>query len=258
MKNRLSELDERLDQVAYAKANNLQGWLKFQRKYEMCWIYHENLLDGVSMSPEEVMAALSNEAITDVSQVSLFRRVRNYHAAINLIRERAAAPHFVVDVPFFRELHAVLANGLDTNLGRFRRNSPVHRAYYQDICAPSKVEKHLQDIVALVMSEEKRPTMHPVELAGRVHHQFMIAYPFSSWSGIVGRFFVNMLLMHSGRLPVVIHNHDRQRYYQAVATSPILVTRVLADAYENTLDNAYHHFVEPQEQKERSGVSKVA
>lgn len=243
----LVELDERLDELCYHKACDPASWRDYQSKYDLCWIYHENALDGIAITPDEITEALACEITTNISQVSAYRRVRNYRAAMEYITEKSQKADLVCTIDMLRDLHCILANGLDTGLGRFRRNSPVHRAYFQDICQPSKIEKILNEMLAMVNAEIKRPTMHPLELAGKVQFMFMEAYPFSSWSGIVGRFFTNMLLMQADYLPLVIHGHDRQRYYQAVASSSAAVTRVLADAYENTLDNAFHYFVEPRQ-----------
>ena len=244
MRHRFLDIDDRLEELSYYQRQNPQQWLSFQQMYEMSWIYHENILDGVALTPEEIKEALSSDLTRDISLVSIFRRIRNYKKCIDFVRDKAVSDDPRVDVEAIKELHSILVAGSDITPGKYRRNSPVHRAYYQQICAPGRVPYHLGQIVDYINAGIGNSHMHPLEHAAHVHHRFMHAYPFSSISGVVGRFLVNMILMRHQMIPIVIHCQERQKYYHAIATSPELVTRVFIESFENNIENAFHHFVE--------------
>ena len=43
--------------------------------------------------------------------------------------------------------------------------------------------------------DELSTVMHPIELAATVHHRFMHVFPFSKFSGMIGRLMINFVVM---------------------------------------------------------------
>ena len=246
MRHRLLDIDDRLNELAYYQQHYPHRWIEFQSMYEMSWIYHENILDGVALTPEEIEEALASDITRDISLISIYRRIRNYKLCIDLIKDKAARKRLVYDIDLIKEIHATLVANIEDAPGEYRHNSPVHRAYFQSICTPGRIQHKLTQMLDLLNREPARPWLHPMEHAAKVHHKFMFAYPFSAWSGVVGRLLINLLLLRQGYVPLVIHCHDRQKYYQAVALTPEALTRLYAETAENNLDNAFHYFVELQ------------
>lgn len=246
MRHRLLDIDDRLEELALYQRRHPRRWLEFQHLYEKSWIYHENILDGVALDPQEIDEALASDITRDISLISLYRRIRNYRTAIGHVQRLASARTLPYSVELCKELHGILVAGGEEVPGRFRRNSPVHRAYFQDICPPGQVPYHLEQAVEALNRWEQRPKEHALSHVANVHHKLMYAYPFSAWSGAVGRLLGNLVLMRAGAMPLVIHCQDRQRYYQALAQAPEQLLRLYAETAENNLDNAFHHFVSLQ------------
>jgi len=75
-----------------------------------------------------------------------------------------------------------------------------------------------------------------------VQHQFLQIFPFSEFSGKIGRMCTNLILLRHGYLPCVIHSIDRQRYYESLRGSVAGFRLLLMEAMENSLDNALKYF----------------
>jgi Fic family protein len=63
----------------------------------------------------------------------------------------------------------------------------------------------------------------------------MEIFPFSQHSGKIGRLLANLVLLHSGYEPVVIHSSDRHRYYEALRAEIEELSVIIEDSMENTL-----------------------
>ena len=61
--------------------------------------------------------------------------------------------------------------------------------------------------------------IHPVEIAARVHVDFVGIHPFVDGNGRTSRLLMNLELMKSGFPPVIFRVEDRLEYYKALDTA---------------------------------------
>ena len=241
MRQRYLEIDEKSDDAKDLIHRGGLSWNEFLDMYDTSWIYHENGLEGVVPTYPEIKSAIDNKIISDVSLLPTYKDIKNQKACIDLIREKAANKRFLVNFNFLKELHGMLL-GEPEAAGTFRRDIPIHRTYFHEIAQPAKIQQALNKVLDYMKAKEK--DQHVIEFAANVHHRFMRAFPFSQYSGTIGRLLCNFVLIRGEYLPVIIHASDRQRYYESLRGPERDFRQFMVEAMENSLENAIRFFAQ--------------
>ena len=180
------------------------------------WIHHDNLLEGESFSPQEIRAALSGaDADFDSYLHPLFARIRRYADAVRGVWTLAGQGPSAVTLDALKRLNAELNPDPADRGGLYRQTSPVHRDYFQAICAADKVPYHRRKLFEHIEAEAAT-TINPVALAADVHHRLMFAYPFRKQPGTTARLFTNLMLLAHGYPPAILPGGLRAEYYAAL------------------------------------------
>jgi Fic family protein len=245
MKTRLLDIDDRTEDLKELLRHGKERASEFQTRFDLSLIYHENALEGIVFSSGELLQALDPSAIaTDASMVPIFQEIRNHKAAIDFIREEARSKKGNVTVRLIKKLYETLGQGFE---GRekavYRKDMPLHRTYFHDIAQPGKISGLLEKLADFTASAEFREN-HAIGQAALAQWQFMQAFPFAENSGKVARLLSHFILLRAGYLPAVIHAIDRQRYYESLRMPVASLRQLLAEAMENSLDNAFKFFTE--------------
>ena len=117
-----------------------------------------------------------------------------------------------------KQLYETLDAGIEARAGaEFRKDMPLHRAYFHEIAHPARIPALLAEAARLAATPPTSAPRHPSSSAAKLHHGFMQVYPYTENSGRVARLLANLVLLHAGyRLPCIIHATDRQRYYESL------------------------------------------
>jgi Fic family protein len=118
---------------------------------------------------------------------------------------------------------------------KYRKEIPQHRLYFHEYAAPDKIGSKVRQVVDWVNDPETRKGRNTIRIAGRAHYDLLRTFPFPTDSGRVARLFMNMLLMRAGYPPAIIHSTDRQRYYEALKGSAVIINNMVQEAIENAL-----------------------
>jgi Fic family protein len=240
MRQRYLEIDDRSEEAKDIIRRSGRSFGQFQDMYDTSRIFHENGLEGVVLTYPEIKSAIENKIVSDVSLLPTYRDVKNQKACIDLIREKAAQKRFVITITFLKEMHGLLVNDPEV-AGTYRRDIPIHRTYFHEIAQPAKIQPLLQKVLDYLKAKPERD-LHVIEFAANVHHRFMRVFPFSQHSGTIGRLLANFVLIRAGYLPVIIHATDRQHYYEALRAPEREFRAFMAEAIENSLENAIRFF----------------
>ncbi|MEZ0310817.1 MAG: Fic family protein [Myxococcota bacterium] len=244
MRQRYSEIDERIEDVKESVERTGLNWDQFQELYDISWIYHENGLEGVVLTYPEIKSAVDNKIISDVSLLPTYQDIKNQKSCIDQMREKARTKRFAVTIEFLKSLHALLVSDPE-DAGVYRKDIPIHRTYFHEIAQPAKIQLALTKCLDYLKAQRDQD-LHPIEFAANVHHRFMHVFPFSEYSGMIGRLLCNFVLIREGYLPVIIHASDRQRYYEALRGAERDFRQFIAESMENSLDNALR-FLRPSD-----------
>ncbi|MBI5549604.1 MAG: Fic family protein [Deltaproteobacteria bacterium] len=243
MKTRYVDIDDRTDDLRRLMRKEKERARQFLAKFDCSLIYHENALEGIVFSSQELLAALDPNAVAaDASIVPIFTEIRNHRAALDLVREEAGDKRSRITVTLFKKLYEVLGTGIE---GRekavYRRDMPLHRTYFHDISQPANIPAQLEKLVDFTTTAEYRE-FHPINQAATIHWMLMQAFPFTENSGKVARLVSHLILIRAGYLPAIIHAIDRQRYYESLRLPVGTLRQLLLEAMENSLENAFKYF----------------
>jgi Fic family protein len=236
---------ERLDEKAQTIREAMIGASKeqitaFWNQLDLSTIYHDWALEGQVVNPEELDAALDARAVTDVSLIPQNTVIRLHKKALEASREIATRKVLMFDQNLFHEFHTFFtAAQVGTKTSPYRKDIPLHRSYFHDICEPSRIETGMQKLVEWMNDPEEAICLHPIEWVSKFHFRFMHIFPYADSTGKVGRTMANMILIRYGYLPAVIHATERQRYYEVIRQSQEDLLALLIESAVSSLDAAY-------------------
>lgn len=232
-KRKMQQMAAGMERLSKAEA------LTLQEMFDVVWVYHDSALEGEVHTPEELQAALSDRVVTvvDAASTLVMREIRAHKAGIDFVRREAQKRTAPDLLELSKTLHEVLCPSPVDRPGRYRRSSQVQRTYFHDIAEANRISYLLRKILTWATSEDASRD-HAIEVASRVHFEFVHIYPFERHAGKVGRLLLNYMLLREGYAPAVIHAQDRQRYYESFrAGSPEQLTALVHESIENSIDS---------------------
>ncbi len=267
VKERYQYIEEKNEALRDILASKKVASQDFLEKFEMSWVYHDNALEGVVYTGQELMAALRPGAIAaEASLMPIVLEIRNHKSCLEYLREEAKSTGKKtggITMTQVRRIHDLLAgNTPEAQAARaaaerrersekelakereragLRKDMPLHRTYFHEIAQPAKILPMLEKLIDYTATAEFRE-QHPILQSARVQHQFIQIFPFAEHSGKVGRMLSNLILLRSQMFPSVIHSIDRQKYYEAFRGTAGSFSNLMMDAMENSLDNALKYF----------------
>ncbi|BDG08365.1 Fic family protein [Anaeromyxobacter paludicola] len=251
MRSRYIDIDDRSQDLADLLREEPGLRAELERMYELSWLYHENALEGAVYTAQELSQALQHQPVSDSISIAAHREIRNHKAAIDLVRAEAAAKKPKVNLTLAKRIYETLGQGFESRqVAEFRKEMPLHRAYFHEIAQPAKIQPMLAKLFELVETTDFRGA-HPIQQASRIHHGFMQAYPFTEGSGKVARLLGNLYLLHAGLQPCVIHAIDRQRYYDSLKQPEPVLRDLVLEAIENGIANAEKLVRQAREERRR-------
>jgi Fic family protein len=234
-------IEEKVERLRGLEAKTPAAALaEYRGRFEMSWIHHDSAIEGVVYEPVELAAALSDAAVPDSARLPVYDEIRQFKAAIKLIRELAADKKVQVDLELLQRIYVTLAP--DEPEAKFRKDIPLHRLYFHEIAPPDKIPAKMKALTQWLESDDTLRTTHVTRIAARAHYLFLQAYPYPKHSGKVGRLMMNMMLLREGYPPAILHATDRQRYYDALRTSPDATSAIIQEALENSLHSTIRYF----------------
>ena len=241
------------EQIVRRRSNGVVD--NFYEKLDLSWIYHDNALEGVVLSYSELKAAIDTKIISDVSLIPTYEEIKAHKAAIDWVRENAKKKKLNITVELLRHLHEMVTpdDGSDEEEGKerpLRKENPLHRLYYHEISQPDKIPALLKKLVEWLASDEFAAD-HPVKRACEAHCRLLAIYPWLKNSGKVARLLMNLLLLHDGYLPVVIHSIERQRYYESLRNEAAGAVPLIVESLLNSADTALRFYQEVEAQRSK-------
>ncbi len=236
----LERLDKRAEHVRELMMNATQAQITaLWRQLDLSTIYHDWALEGQVVLPEELDSAFDHRSVTDATSLPLYAQLRSHRRAIDLSREVAARKKFAFSLDLFREFHALFASDPEAGKsGRYRKEIPLHRSYFHEICHPSKIASSMRKLVLWLNDPDEAIGLHPITWVAIFHYRFMRIFPFIETTGKIARTLANMALIRQGYLPAIIHATERQRYYETIRQSQDDLSVLLSESAMSSLDAA--------------------
>jgi Fic family protein len=254
MRSRYVDIEDRSEDLKDLLADEPEIARDFFKRYELSWLYHDSALEGVVLTGLEMAMALAYQPVAEATSVALHREVQNQKTAIDYVRAEAAGKKLRINLTVIKKIYETLGAAIEgKSSAEYRKEIPLHRAYFHEIAPPAKIPFLLGKLVDFCESSEFR-SLHPIQKASRVSHAFMQIYPFTENSGKVARLLANQVLLHHGYQPCIIHATDRQRYYESLRLPEAALRDLMLDAIENGIANAEKYVRATMEQRAKKAA----
>ncbi|HYG66067.1 MAG TPA: Fic family protein [Anaeromyxobacteraceae bacterium] len=242
MRSRYVDIDDRSEDLQDRMRSEPEIAADFLSKYELSWLYHENALEGVVYTNQELELALAHQPLAEASFVQTLQEIQNHKVAMDFIRDEAKSKKLKLSIATAKKLYELLGANIEgRSVAEYRKDMPLHRAYFHDIAQPARIEAGLKHLFDVFESADFK-TFHPIQQAAKLHHGFMAVYPYTENSGRVGRLLANLVLLNEGYLPCIVHATDRQRYYESLKGTDSALRDLMIDSYDNALAQAEKFF----------------
>lgn len=215
----------------------------FQKTYLITWLYHENALDGLVLSDEEIAQALDQQVVADPSSMNVLGLVRAHRKALETIEAEAQARRGKITLELLESIYrSFLAGSRPTAKEKaiWRQEIPLHRTYLHNLLEPEEIDEALAGWLRRLGSGEFRE-LHPLQQAASAHWHFMQIFPFAEHNGRVGRLVQTFYLLRAGYFVPVMHATKRQAYYQSLRASPSSLAQLLARSMVESLENCIRY-----------------
>jgi Fic family protein len=217
--SRQRQVDDVVEKWRQAEAEALPSVVtELREKLLIGLIYHDAAIEGEVLSHGEIKAAIDTNIISDISLIPSYEEISNFSRACAAADELAKQKKKPVKLDTLRDLYAILApNQVEGGLP-FRKENPLHRLYYHDICPPEKIAFKMKKLGEWLESDETKE-LAPIERATKFHWRFMAIFPWANHSGRTARLVANLILEQAGYPLAIIHSIDRQRYYESLRSA---------------------------------------
>lgn len=237
MNSRVPGIDEATAQLRELLEADPDPSPLFQRRYEMSWLVHDNALDGLVITAEEIDQAFGTHLVAEGSALATLNAIRNHKQTLDMVRELVREKRRI-DVDWLVSLYETLIQNTHLNAklkAVYRKDMPLHRSYFHEIVEPEAVESELAKWVEELESAEFLEN-HPIMRAAIAHWELMRIFPFAEHNGRIARLVQCAFLLESDYFLAVIHASERQRYYESLGKSPTALCNLLLDSMNNCLD----------------------
>lgn len=227
------DIDDRTDDLRDLASRHPEIWGDFLRSYELSWIYHENALEGIVLTHAELTSALRGRPLSP----DTYADIRGLKVALDMVRKEADELGGKIDMELAKRVHAALGScDPEFQSARYRKDIPLHRAYFHDIAQPAAIPARVQKLLEWAGANDPDDD-DAVKFAAHFHHEFMSIFPFTEHTGKTGRLLLNYILLRHGYMPVVFHATERQRYYDTLRLSKKEMEMLLVEMMSNCIEN---------------------
>lgn len=256
-KNIKERIDEKLKRLNKFRPIPISIVKKLKDQFEIELTYNSNAIEGNSLTLKETYLVI-NEGITIKGKpLKDHLEAKNHQEALEYLYDLVKKDkHNTFSENLIRSLNQIVQQNIDKEwAGRYRNSGVIIGGAAHK--PPEAIE--VPDLMKKLISwYSKNKKLHPVELAGRIHHKLVFIHPFFDGNGRTSRLVMNILLMQAGFPLVVILKNDRKRYYTALSAADkgnySFFVDFVARAVERTLD-IYLKVITPSNEKKEKYIS---
>lgn len=211
--SKLNKLKDKLDQHRPLSPQILKN---LHEDLVLKWTFNSNAIEGNTLTLQETKVVLEGITIGGKNLREHFEAI-NHKEAI-LFVEELVQKNELLNEQDIKSIHALILKNIDNpNAGKYRDiNVIISGAEHkppQAVDIASKMQKFIE------WYKKEHTTLHPVELAARVHVDFVGIHPFVDGNGRTSRLLMNLELIKHGFPPAIIKVENRLEYYNALDTA---------------------------------------
>jgi prophage maintenance system killer protein len=204
------------------------------QKLRLEWNYHSNHIEGNTLTYGETELLLLHDRTIGNHSHREYLEMKAHDVAIEHVRKLAEDKTRLLGEGDIRDLNKIIlkepfwkaaetADGQSTRKeiipGQYKTTPNNVRLPNGDTFFFASVDDtppRMSALAAWLRQELDSPSLHPVALAAKLHHDFVLIHPFDDGNGRVARLLVNYVLMRSGYLPLIVRTEDKANYLTAL------------------------------------------
>lgn len=189
---------------------------RLERVLKPYFIYSSNALEGSTLSLGDTLYILEEGRLPGGKKEEEYLEVKGQEEAYRFLTQ-AVDGRFILDDKLVREFHQLLTGRLDHEKyqpGQYKtRDNRVDLGDGNIFPYVSHVEPPAAMAALISWARSAAGTLHAVELAARLHYNFILIHPFLDGNGRTARMLANLVLMQAGYVPAMFRAEDRRRVY---------------------------------------------
>lgn len=213
---------------------------KLKEQFEIEMTYNSNAIEGNSLTLKETYLVINEGMTIKGKPLKDHLEAKSHKEALDYLYSLVEnGKNNTVSEKFIKSLNQIVMQNIDREwAGKYRNSAVIIGGADHKPPEAMEIPRLMQNLIHWVGDNKKK--MHPVELAGILHHKLVYIHPFFDGNGRTSRLAMNIILMQSGFPLVIVLKNDRKRYYQSLSLADkgdyVPFVNFIARAVERTLD----------------------
>lgn len=213
-----------------APENERRLWQKLRLE----WNYHSNHIEGNTLTYGETVLLLLHGQTHGNHTLREYEEMKAHDAGIEHLRNLAADPERLIGPADIRDLNRIILKEpywkpTQTPEGQPTRAQVVPGEYKTlpnsvvtasgdlfEYAAPIEVPAKMQTLADWLDSVLEQLDPPILQIAAKLHHDFVLIHPFDDGNGRVARMLVNYLFLRYGYPPIVVPTEEKGAYLTAL------------------------------------------
>ena len=177
------------------------------------WTFNSNAIEGNTLTLQETKVVLEGITVGGKNLREHFEAI-NHKEAIFYVEELTKKNELLCEHDI-KSIHSLILKNIDDkNAGKYRDINVLISGAEHKPPQALEVSAKMQEFISWYKKEHTN--LHPVELAARVHVDFVAIHPFVDGNGRTSRLLLNLELIKHGFPPAIIKVENRLAYYKAL------------------------------------------
>lgn len=204
------------------------------KKFRLEWNYNSNHIEGNTLTYSQTELLLIFEKTTGDHEMREYEEMRAHDVALRMIVGYANDKSREITEADIRELNKIIlvrpfwsnaqtADGQPTRKliqpGEYKKepNSVLLQSGEMfHYTSPEETPAKMKELMDWYRQAETEKKSHPVELAAKLHYDFVRIHPFDDSNGRTSRLLMNYVLLRHGYPPLIIKTADKKGYLNAL------------------------------------------
>jgi len=210
LQTRFATIDALSDELKRRRPLTEGELTRLRKEFTIEYTYDSNAIEGSTLTLRETALILEGVTIGEKSLKEHLEAI-GHRNAYEYVEDLAVhQPHEQITSRVIRDIHFLVRSDRPQERGAFRTVGVRILGTTHKPPEPILVPELIDELLDEYQKDHRR---HPIEKAARFHLGFESIHPFIDGNGRTGRLLLNLMLLHTGYLPVNIKYTDRQRYY---------------------------------------------
>lgn len=234
LKQVLAEIDllkAKLDSLLPMKREDEE---RLWKKFRLEWNYNSNHIEGNTLTYGQTELLLIFDKTTGDHDMREYEEMKAHDVAIKKVVEYANDKSRDLAEADIRELNklilvrpfwsdAITPDGQPTRKliqpGEYKKQPNSVRLQNGEIfhyASPEETPAKMEQLIQWYRQVSTAGKIHPVEIAARLHYDFVRIHPFDDSNGRTARLLMNYILMRNGYPPIVVKSEDKKGYLDSL------------------------------------------